>query len=214
MEIKGFIETSFVDWPGRICAVLFLPYCNLRCPFCHNHELVLEPEQFQSIPWEYVEKRLLSLRGWLDGVCITGGEPTLHPDLPELLDQIHQLGFSSKLDTNGTHPEVLRSLISRNLVDYMAMDIKGPLDQETYSRCVGVEPPLAHIKESMELLVSGKVAGEFRTTVVPHIHTSLVLARMAEELRQAPMWRCQEFNPANALDVSLRSGGASGQMLQ
>ncbi|MGC1401997.1 MAG: radical SAM protein, partial [Thermodesulfobacteriota bacterium] len=109
MEIKGFIETSFLDWPGKICAVLFLPSCNLRCPFCHNHELVLHPELLSPYPWDHIQKRLLALRSWLDGVCVTGGEPTLHPDLPELLGQIRHLGLLVKLDTNGTRPEVLDS---------------------------------------------------------------------------------------------------------
>ena len=93
MEIKGFIETSFLDWPGKICAVLFLPSCNLRCPFCHNHILAWHPEQLPAYPWEHIEQRLKALRTWLDGICITGGEPTLHSDLPELLGRIHNLGL-------------------------------------------------------------------------------------------------------------------------
>ena len=205
MEIKGFIETSFLDWPGKICAVLFLPSCNLRCPFCHNHELVLHPERLAAYPWAYVQQRLKDLRPWLDGICITGGEPTLHPDLPELLDQIHGLGLAVKLDTNGTRPEVLAFLISQKLIDYLAMDIKGPLDQESYGRCAGVRISIAEIKKSMDLILSGRVEGEFRTTVVPQWHTQPVLAQMALELRRAPKWTQQEFNPSQALDPSLRS---------
>jgi len=205
MEIKGFIETSFVDWPGKICAVLFLPSCNLRCPFCHNHELILQPEQFLSFPWDYVQKRLSALRGWLDGVCITGGEPTLHHDLPELLDQVHCLGLSVKLDTNGTRPDMLKFLISQKLIDYLAMDIKGPLDQELYRQCTGVQISMAEIKKSMDFIFSGQVLGEFRTTVVPEWHTPVVLAQMGLELKQAPKWTQQEFNPAQALDPLLRS---------
>ena len=205
MEIKGFIETSFLDWPGKICAVLFLPSCNLRCPFCHNHELVLHPERLAAYPWDYVQQRLTALRPWLDGICITGGEPTLHPDLPELLDQIHGLGLAVKLDTNGTRPEVLAFLISKKLIDYLAMDIKGPLDQESYGRCAGVRISIAEIKKSMDFILSGRVEGEFRTTVVPQWHTPPVLAQMALELRRAPKWTQQEFNPSQALDPSLRS---------
>lgn len=205
MEIKGFIETSFLDWPGKICAVLFLPSCNLRCPFCHNHELVLHPERLAAYPWAYVRQRLKDLRSWLDGVCITGGEPTLHPDLPKLLDLIHGLGLAVKLDTNGTRPEVLAFLISKKLIDYLAMDIKAPLDQESYGRSVGVRISIAEIKKSMDLILSGRVEGEFRTTVVPEWHTQPVLAQMALELKQAPKWTQQEFNPSQALDPSLRS---------
>lgn len=205
MEIKGFIETSFLDWPGKLCAVLFLPSCNLRCPFCHNHELVLHPERLSAYPWETIQGRLTHLRSWLDGVCVTGGEPTLHPDLPELLKQVRELGLAVKLDTNGTRPEVLHSLVADKLIDYLAMDIKGPLDQESYRKCAGVSISLPEIKRSMDLIFSGQVAGEFRTTVVPEWHTPSVLARMALELKKAPKWTHQEFNPAQALDPSLRS---------
>jgi pyruvate formate lyase activating enzyme len=200
MEIKGFIETSFVDWPGKICAVLFLPSCNLRCPFCHNQELVLHPELLSSYPWDHIKERLSVLRTWLDGVCITGGEPTLHPDLPDLVARVRGLGLSVKLDTNGTRPEVLRSLISQKLIDYLAMDIKGPLDQEAYKQCAGVNISISEIRKSMEFILSGQVPGEFRTTVIPKWHTPPVLARMALELKQAPKWRHQEFNSAQAMD--------------
>ncbi len=205
MEIKGFIETSFLDWPGKICAVFFLPSCNLRCPFCHNRELVLHPESLAPFPWDHIRKRLLALRGWLDGVCVTGGEPTLHTDLAELLGQIRSLGLQVKLDTNGTRPEVLDSLVSQNLIDFLAMDIKGPLDQEMYGRCAGAPISIGAIKKSMDLILSGRVPGEFRTTVIPEWHTPSVLARMALELEQAPKWRRQEFNPARTLDPSLGS---------
>jgi len=203
MEIKGFIETSFLDWPGKICAVLFLPSCNLRCPFCHNQELVLHPERLSAYPWEYVQQRLTALRSWLDGVCITGGEPTLHSDLPDLLDRIHNLGLAVKLDTNGTRPEMLEFLISQKLLDYLAMDIKGPLDEESYGRCAGVRISIPEIKKSMDSILSGRVVGEFRTTVVPEWHTPPVLAQMALELKQAPKWTHQEFNPTQTLNPAL-----------
>jgi pyruvate formate lyase activating enzyme len=204
MEIKGFIETSFVDWPGRVCAVLFLPLCNLRCPFCHNRELVLHPEGLPSYPWETINPRLQTLQPWLDGVCVTGGEPTLQPDLPDLLRRIHSLGLSVKLDTNGTRPEVLRGLVALGLIDYLAMDIKGPLDEKTYGQCSGAAVSIAEIRKSMDLILSGAVPGEFRTTVVPQWHTPSVLARMALELEKAPKWTRQEFNPSQAMDPILR----------
>jgi pyruvate formate lyase activating enzyme len=205
MEIKGFIETSFLDWPGQICAVLFLPSCNLRCPFCHNHELVLHPERLPAFPWDYIEHRLLVLRDWLDGVCLTGGEPSLQADLPDLVRRIRRLGLAVKLDTNGTRPEMLRFLVSNKLIDYLAMDIKGPLDRETYDQCAGTAVSIDEIKKSMDLIISGQVGGEFRTTVVPAWHTPAVLSRMALELQQAPKWTQQEFNPARAMDPALRS---------
>jgi pyruvate formate lyase activating enzyme len=205
MEIKGLIETSFLDWPGKVCAVLFLPSCNLRCPFCHNPDLVLHPDRLDTIPWAFVEKRLSSLRSWLDGVCVTGGEPTIHADLPELLRRIRGLGLSVKLDSNGTRPEVLESLVDQGLMDYLAMDVKGPLDEGEYGRCAGVPVSLAAIRRSMALIRSGRVQGEFRTTVVPDWHTPTVLARMADELRPFPRWTHQAFNPARTLDPAFQA---------
>lgn len=206
MDIKGFLEVSFLDWPGKVCAVLFLPYCNLRCPFCHNGDLVLHPERLDALPWSYVEKRLTALKPWLDGVCVTGGEPTLHADLPEVLDKIRRLGLRIKLDSNGTRPEVLENLVAKGLVDYLAMDLKAPLEAEVYRQCAGVPVSLTAIRRSMALILGGKVEGEFRTTVVPRWHTPAVLARMAQELGPFPRWTRQTFDPRRALDPALRSG--------
>ena len=136
----------------------------------------------------------------MDGVCITGGEPTLHPDLPELVERIQGMGLAVKLDTNGTRPEMLEVLISKKLIDYLAMDIKGPLDPESYEKCAGVPISIPVIIKSMEFILSGRVEGEFRTTVVPHWHTPSILARMALELKQAPKWTHQEYNPRQAFD--------------
>jgi pyruvate formate lyase activating enzyme len=168
---------------------------------------VLHPERLSAYPWEYLQQRLSTMVSWLDGVCITGGEPTLQPDLADLLDRIHTLGFSVKLDTNGTRPEVLQTLISRYLIDYLAMDIKGPLDRESYQQWAGVDVSIPAIKKSMDFILSGRVRGEFRTTVIPQWHTPTVLAQMALELKQAPKWRHQEFNPAQALDPALGEEG-------
>ena len=138
MEIKGFLETSFIDWPDKICAVLFLPICNFRCPYCHNHGLILRPEEYETLSWPFIRERFQTLRGWLDGVCVSGGEPTLHPDLPDLLAAIKALGFPVKLDTNGTRPKVLHFLVDEKLVDFVAMDVKAPAGSRTLqSLCRG-----------------------------------------------------------------------------
>jgi pyruvate formate lyase activating enzyme len=200
MEIKGFIETSFLDWPGKICAVLFLPSCNLRCPFCHNFELAWHPERFPDYPWELIRKKLMALRPWLDGVCITGGEPTLHNDLPELVERIMAMGLTVKIDTNGTRPQMLEVLISGRMIEYLAMDIKAPLDPESYRKCAGVPVAITELRKSMEYLLSGRVKGEFRTTVIPQWHTPPILAQMAQELKEAPKWTRQEQNPSPAYD--------------
>jgi pyruvate formate lyase activating enzyme len=172
MDIKGFIDVSFVDWDGKISAVMFLPNCNFRCPFCHNLNLVSNPENIETIPFEQVENQLEKQRGWIDGVCITGGEPTLHSNLPELCSRLKKMGFLVKLDTNGTNPAMLKELMNKGLIDYVAMDIKAPLTAEKYSGASGVEAEklLQNVKESIEALLESSIDYEFRTTVVPTIH--------------------------------------------
>ena len=204
IRIKGFLETSFVDWPGRICAVLFLPYCNFRCPYCHNHDLVLEPEQYEDVPLEFVLERLGELSGWVDGVCITGGEPTIHPDLPSLIREIKKRGMAVKLDTNGSHPDVLRRLMDEGLLDYVAMDVKAPLEEVSYRRAVGVAVNLQRIKESIALLMEGRVEYQFRITVVPSLHKEGDLRRLAHQLAGARDLTLQNFNPRDPLDPSFR----------
>src|SRR4030067_3759239 len=124
IKIKGFLETSLSDWPGRLCSVLFLPHCNFRCPYCHNHSLVFHPDQYSSVLLKDIFARLHSFKGWIDGVCVTGGEPTLHPDLPLLIQEIKHNGFLVKLDTNGSNPEMLEKLIEKGEVDFISMDVK------------------------------------------------------------------------------------------
>lgn len=126
--IKGFIETSFLDWRGLISAVLFLPGCNFACPYCHNFTLVSDPDSLMSLPLDSVLDRLRPFVGWIDGVVVSGGEPTLHPGLEELLGLIHQEGFQVKLDTNGYRPEVVKRVVEAGLVDMVAMDVKAPLE--------------------------------------------------------------------------------------
>ena len=129
-NIKGFIETSFVDCPGRTCTVLFLAGCNFRCPFCHNHPLVIDPEGLLSFPLEEVISTLQPLKKWLGGICISGGEPTLDPKLPERLKVLRQEGFNLKIDTNGSRPAVLAELLSLDLLEMIAIDVKAPLRQD------------------------------------------------------------------------------------
>lgn len=172
MDVKGFIDVSFVDWDGKVTSVIFLPNCNFRCPFCHNVNLVLNPEKIETIPFENIENQLLKHKEWIDGVVVTGGEPTLHNDLPELLFKIKKMGFKTKLDTNGSNPKMLRKLLDKNLVDYVAMDIKAPLNVKSYSRIVGVKVNnlLKKVKESIKILMGSGIEYEFRTTIVPTLH--------------------------------------------
>ena len=198
--IKGFLETSFVDWPGKIASVLFLPHCNFRCPYCHNHDLVTDPGQFPTVPLDDILKTLRYYRGWIDGVCITGGEPTLLPTLPELITHIKQEGMLVKLDTNGSHPRVLKSLINAHLIDYVAMDVKAPLDRYSYAHCCGVAADIAQIQESVDLLREDLIPYEFRVTVAPTFLDGDDLIRLAHQLKGARKFTLQQFSPAHTLD--------------
>ena len=198
--IKGFIETSFVDWPGKVASIIFLPQCNFRCPYCHNHELVLDPDQFDSFPADYIVGKLRHYESWIDGVCITGGEPTLLPNLIELIKTLRDEGMLIKLDTNGSRPEVVEQLISKRLVDCVSMDIKAPLEEELYSRCAGVEVNLDNIKESVSLLRLNRIPYHFRTTVVPTLHTRENLMQLAHQLEGCSGLKLQNFSPVHTLD--------------
>jgi len=204
LSIKGFLETSFVDWPGKVVSVLFLPRCNFRCPFCHNHSLVINPGGYDDIPRPYIMARLTELKEWVDGVCISGGEPTIHPSLPSLIAEIKGLGFSVKLDTNGSLPDVLRALLEQGLVDCVAMDIKAPLDEVSYARAAGAPVDLAAIQESISLLKQGKIEYHFRTTVVPALHKGEDLLHIARHLSGSSPLTLQNFNSDDPLDPRLK----------
>jgi pyruvate formate lyase activating enzyme len=205
IEIKGFLETSFLDWPGKICSVIFLPYCNFRCPYCHNHPLVFHPELYPSIPFEDILDCLSSLRDWIDGVCITGGEPTLHVDLPLLIRELKRNGFLVKLDTNGSNPQVLEELIRAGEVDFISMDVKAPLDPFSYRGSIGLSIDLDLILRSIEILKKEKVEYQFRMTVVPRLHREQDIETLADQLRVGKRFVLQNFNPENPLDPSLRA---------
>jgi pyruvate formate lyase activating enzyme len=205
IEIKGFLEASFVDWPGKISAVLFLPGCNFRCPFCHNHPLLFHPEQYASIPLEAVLERLDDFLGWVDGICLTGGEPTLHRDLPALIRAVRDRGFAVKLDTNGSQPDLLERLIGDGAVDCIHMDVKAPLDPFSYRRATGTSVDLDLINRSIALLKAGAVEYAFRMTVVPTLHRLEDVSLLAGQLEAGERFLLQNFNPENPLDPSLRT---------
>jgi pyruvate formate lyase activating enzyme len=205
IEIKGFLETSFLDWRGKLCSVLFLPHCNFRCPYCHNHPLVFYPERYATIPLEDILDRLHSLKSWIDGVCLTGGEPTLHADLSFLIREIKRYRFLVKLDTNGSNPQMLENLMETGEIDFISMDVKGPLDPFRYSRSTGLPINLKPVLESIEILKGGKVEYEFRMTVVPGLHREEDIQTLGNQLRVGRRFILQNFNPENPLDPSLKN---------
>lgn len=202
--IKGFLETSFLDWPGRLAAVVFLGGCNFRCPFCHNAELILAPHLMPSLALADVLDRLRPLRGWVDGVVVSGGEPTLAPRLADLLAHVRAQGYAVKLDTNGSRPEVLSALIDRGLVQAVEMDLKAPLEPEAYARLAGVPVCVESIRESVELLRRSGLPFRFRTTYVPGLLDAAAMRRLHRALPAGAAYAVQQFNPRRALDPALR----------
>ena len=176
--ISGLQKMTLLDYPGKVACTVFLKGCNLRCPYCHNSHLftdkaetIMENEEFFTF--------LKSRKGLLDGVCVSGGEPTLYEDLPSFLKEIKALGFSVKLDTNGTKPKMLNKLVESKLVDYVAMDIKSCPDQ--YSKTTGIADfDIATIEESINLLINGNIPYEFRTTVVNELHDKECMLNMGK----------------------------------
>jgi len=195
MKIKGFIDISLVDWDGEISSVIFLAGCNLRCPFCYNVNLVLHPENLPTIPFEQIEDCLKKSRGWVDGVVILGGEPTIHSDLLGLCEKIKEIGFLVKLDTNGTNPAMIKELIHKKLVDYIAVDIKAPLTVEKYSKVCGVnvENLIGKIEETVGILLENEVEYEFRTTVVSGLHDERDIEKICQRIKGCRKYVIQNY---------------------
>ena len=170
MKIQGLQKLTLLDYPGKIACTVFLGGCNFRCPFCHNGGLALGDDADGIMSVEELLAFLDSRRGRLQAVCISGGEPTLHSDLPELIGEIKSRGFEVKLDTNGTNPDMLSSLIADGLIDYVAMDIKN--SPEKYALTTGVNSNFNAVRESAALLMQGRVDFEFRTTLAKELHTA------------------------------------------
>jgi pyruvate formate lyase activating enzyme len=195
MEIKGFIGVSLIDWDRKVSSVIFLPSCNLRCPFCYNTKLVLQSSQLPTVPLKKILNYLKKNRGWIDGVVITGGEPTINEDLPLLCQEIKKLDFLVKLDTNGTNPKMIRTLIDNELIDYIAMDVKAPFTEEKYSKASGVSKSafLAKIEQTTQTLLEGGIDYEFRTTLVPTLHTKSDIREICEKIKGCKKYVLQNF---------------------
>ena len=191
MDIAGLQKLTLLDYPGKLACTVFLPGCNLRCPFCHNASLVLPGRQPTLMSQDEFLDFLAGRKGKLEGVCITGGEPTLHRELPELLKAVRDLGFSVKLDTNGTRPEVLESLLRQNLVDYVAMDVKN--SPAKYAATCGNVDVLDKVERSVRLLRESGVPHEFRTTVLHPYHTAEDLAAIGQWLSGTQHYYIQQF---------------------
>ncbi len=196
MEFKGLQKVSLLDYPGKIAAIVFVGGCNFRCPFCYNRDLVLNHQALPSISEEEILEYLEKNKDWLDGLEITGGEPTLHPELPSFLEKVKKLGYSIKLDTNGSNPKMLAELLEKHLVDYVAMDVKAPLVEDKYQAAIGIRAngALKEVEKSIELLRgSNGFDYEFRTTVVPGLTSKEDIALIAQQIKNSKKYCLQQF---------------------
>jgi len=204
MIFGGLVKQSLVDYPGEIVAVLFTRGCNLRCPFCQNAHLLVRPgsiDKGPTVPLEEIMAFLSERRGFLDAVVITGGEPTLHRELPDFIREIKNMGYKVKLDTNGCNTAMLEGLLSANLLDYVAMDIKAPLEFKAYQQACGklTSEEFFSVRSSVRLLMSTPISVEFRTTVVPCLHQPADILEIARYIRGAQLFSLQQFNPTFTL---------------
>lgn len=211
MKILGFIETSLVDWDKKVSSVIFVGGCNFNCPFCHNYSLVKEAKELKEIEWEEISKKLLKKKKWIDGVVISGGEPMMHPEIFGLLGKVKQLGFATKIDTNGSYPYPLKEAIELGLVDYVAMDIKTVLgtdrqpltvarriSDERYFRAVGRTIWFVVLERTIRLLKESGIDYEFRTTLVSGIVSPKDLIEIVRKIAPARKYVVQQFVPQNA----------------
>lgn len=207
MEIKAFLETTLIDYEGKVSSMIFLPHCNFKCPYCHNKQLVMAPGTLETITEEKIFAYLNSRKNWIDAVVISGGEPTIHSDLPELCQKIKNLGFLVKVDTNGSCPKRIEQLISNKLVDCIAMDIKTSLDQERYKIATSTKWNINDIKKSIDLIKTMENY-EFRVTCVPEIVTKADLLNIAHYLNTVHATKAfylQQFRPENLINPKLES---------
>lgn len=201
MIIAGFQRSSLIDYPAELSAIIFTQGCNFRCPYCHNPELV-DPKLFEK---PLVEKEILDFldkrKKQLDAVVITGGEPTIHNNLPDFIQKIKEMGYKVKLDTNGSNPEMLELLIKKKLVDYIAMDIKAPLDK--YPKITKVKIDIDKIKKSIGLIKDSSLKHEFRTTVVKSLLSFDDIAEIAKSIKGVDLYIVQKFVPSKTLDKKM-----------
>ena len=208
MLLGGLQKMTLIDYPGKVATTVFTAGCNFRCPFCHNPELVLSSQFTVSPNDDTLEKEffefLKTRQGKLDGVCITGGEPTIQPDLVEFISKIKKLDFAVKLDSNGTRPDVFKKLFQEKLVDYVAMDIKSGL--KNYEKVCGAKVDLERIKLSVNLIKDSGIGYEFRTTVVPGLHTEKEFKEVAKWLEGSQKYILQKYEDhGKILDETLRN---------
>ncbi len=195
IKIRNIIPTSLIDWERMIVSTLYVGGCNFRCPFCYNVDLVINAKQFSEIPEKDIFNFLQGRKDFIDGICLTGGEPTIYDDLSELLSKIKNYNLKIKLDTNGSNPYRLAKIIERRLIDFVAMDIKSCLQPEEYKKVSGItdEQIITNIKKSIAIISNSGIDYEFRTTVIPIFHNKTTIEEIAREIKGARKYVLQNF---------------------
>jgi pyruvate formate lyase activating enzyme len=211
---KGWQKTSLIEYPGKISSVVFAGGCNFRCPFCYNGDLIERPHELGDLEPETVLRYLTENAGLYQALVISGGEPTLYAQLPEFLRRVKALDLCVGLETNGTNPKMVERMLEQDLLDYVAMDVKAPLDWDAYRRAAGLPREsggmLVDVKQTLRLLRDTQVEVELRCTVVPRVHEPKDILRLAEQLQGHRGFVLQQFVPERALDVKMRNQSPYG----
>ncbi len=202
MLIKGFQKLSLIEYPGKLSVVIWTGGCNFRCPFCYNTDIVLNYKNMPTISEKEIIDFMLTRKGLLDAVAITGGEPTLQKDLPKFAKKIKNMGFSVMLETNGSDPNMIKKLIDPRLVDYIAMDIKAPLGK--YERAAGKKVNKGNIQKSIDAIRNSDVNYEFRTTVIPRFFKKEDAIAIGKWLKGSKRYYLQQFVSGNNIDRGFR----------
>ena len=198
MDIRGLNKTTLLDFPGHVAATIFTGGCNFRCPFCHNGDLVLAPQSIPAFSEDEIFSFLKKRKNILTGVCITGGEPTLQPDLIDFMKKIKELGYLIKLDTNGYKPDILTQVLKENLASYIAMDIKAGISHYGYA-CGLASIDMSRIEESISILMNSQIPYEFRTTIVKGIHTETDFIEIAHMITGASAYFLQSYKESDGV---------------
>ena len=197
MEFKGLNKLSLLDYPGKVAAILYIDKCNFCCEYCHNWNTLIAPQDNEDIIFNDILSFLKKRVGVLDGVVVTGGEPTLMPDLESKIRAIRELGYSIKLDTNGTHPEVVEDLYNKGLIDYVAMDIKSSLDD--YHRFTKDDKAIANVAKTIEFLKSNILDYEFRMTLIDEYHNEDIIRKISNLLKGSKRFYLQQFKVSDGV---------------
>lgn len=201
MKICGLTKTTLLDYPGKVAATIFFGGCNFCCPFCHNGDLVLHSGEMEGYEEDEIIAFLKKRKNVLEGVCVTGGEPTLYKELPKFIEKIKSLGYFVKLDTNGSNPKMVSELIEQKSIDYVAMDIKAPLYK--YNKASGTIVDKEKVEECVKLLLQGKVEYEFRTTLVKEMHTIEDVLKIGDWILGAKHYYLQNYQDT---DKNIQTG--------